>query len=169
MDGLEREVHLVEDNIDDHPHRPQLIAAYRQFRAGKPQATLDLLKPVVEKDGAANRQSVMAGVLWGSVGDCYFKLDEPDKGFQAYRRSIELDSYTGCLPLFACQVAWHHRTEDAEEALRCLWVMRERDRAALRKHPVHFVWQSLSWEMLYFRFVRLPLTRWRLQRLVNRR
>jgi cytochrome c-type biogenesis protein CcmH/NrfG len=125
-------VWIVEDNLADHPHRPLLVAAYRQFRAGQPRAARDLLKPVLANDELANRPSVMAGVLWGLAGDCYFLLHEADKGFQAYKRAIELDGDTGCLALFACQVAHHRRAEDAEAVLRCLRAARAGDWRALR-------------------------------------
>jgi hypothetical protein len=158
----------VEENFADHPHWPLLVAAYRQFRAGMPQAALDLLQPVLEHDESANRPSVVAGVLWGLAGDCFFRLDKPDEGFRAYRRAIELDGNCGCLALFACQVARHRRAEYAAEALRCLRASRAADWRALRQHPVHFLWHSLGPEALYFRFVRVPLARWRLRRLAAR-
>lgn len=157
---------MVDESIDEHPLRPLLVASYREFRIGRPRAALDLLVPVIEHDERANRPSVMAGVLWGLAGDCHFWLDEPDKGFRAYRRAIELDGRTGCLALFACQVAWHRRAEDAEEALRCLRAARASDWQAFRRHPIHVLHHSLGVEALYFRFVRVPLVKWRLHRLV---
>ena len=77
----------------------------------------------------------------------------------------ELDGATGCLALFACEVARHRRAEDAEEALRCLRAARAADWRALTRHPFHFLWHSLGPDALYFRFVRVPLARWRLRRL----
>ena len=156
---------MVEENLAEHPHWSLLVAAYRQFRAGAPRAALDQLEPVLEHDELANRPSFMAGVLWGLTGDCYFRLDKPDEGFRAYRRAIELDGATGCLALFACEVARHRRAEDAEEALRCLRAARAADWRALTRHPFHFLWHSLGPDALYFRFVRVPLARWRLRRL----
>jgi tetratricopeptide (TPR) repeat protein len=159
---------VVEENLATHPHWPLLVAAYRQFRAGAPRAALDLLEPVLGHDELANRPSAMAGVLWGLAGDCYFRLDQPDEGFRAYRRAIELDGTTGCLALYACQVARHRRAENAEEALQCLRAARALDWQALRRYPVHFLWHSLGLEALYFRFVRVPLARWRLRNLAAR-
>jgi hypothetical protein len=79
-----------------------------------------------------------------------------------------LDGATGCLALFACQVARHGRAKDAEEALRCLRAARSVEWQALRRHPVHFLWHSLDPYLLYLRFVRVPLARWRLWRLAAR-
>jgi hypothetical protein len=104
-----------------------------------PRAALDLLEPVIEHDELANRASVMAGVLWGLAGDCYFRLKDADKGFRAYRRAIELDGGTGCLPLFACQVASHQRVDDAEAGLAALRAHGALSRRALRRHPIHFL------------------------------
>ena len=159
---------MVEETLGGHRHRRLLAAAYREFRTGKPQAALDLLEPVLEHDEVVNRPSVMAGVLWGLAGDCYFRLDQPEKGFRAYRRSIELDGSAGCLALFACQVARHRRAEDAEEALQCLRAARACDWRALRQHPVHFLWHSIGLDALYFRFIKVPLARRRLRRLAAR-
>jgi hypothetical protein len=156
---------MSEESIADHPHRPVLVAAYRQFRLDNPGAALELLEPVIGHDELANRPSVTAGVLWGLAGDCYFRVGAPEKGFRAYRRSIELDGEAGCLALFACQVAWHRRADYAEEALGCLRAARAADGRALRRHTLRFLWHSLGVEALYFRFVRVPLVRWRLRRL----
>ena len=156
---------MAGEGIDHHPHRPLLVAAYRQFRAGHPRAALDRLEPVIAGDELANRSSVMAGVLWGLAGDCYFLLEQPDLGFRAYLRAIALDGATGCLALFACQVAWHRRAEYAERAMECLRAARASDAIAIRRHPIHFLWYSCGFEMLYFRFVRVPLARRRLRRL----
>ncbi len=153
------------ESYADHPLGLLLSAAYRKFRAGEPAAALDLLEPVLEYDEMANRASAMAGLLWGLAGDCYFRIDEADKGFHAYQRAIKLDGDAGCRALFACQVASHRRAEHAEEALRCLRAARASDWRALRRHPAHFLKHSLRLEALYFRFVRVPLARWRLRRL----
>jgi hypothetical protein len=160
-----REIGVSVESIAEHPHRPLLIAAYRQFLAGQPGAALALLEPVVERDELANRPSAMGGLLWGLAGDCYFRLVEPEKGFQAYRRAIACDGRAGCLTFFACQVAWHRRAEDVEEAFQCLRAARAADRWALRQFLVHFLWHSIGMERLYHRFVRIPLVRWRLWRL----
>jgi tetratricopeptide (TPR) repeat protein len=156
---------VADESVADHPHRPLLVAAYRRFRAGDPRAALDLLEPVIGSDELANRSSVMAGVLWGLAGDCYFRLGQPDSGFRAYLRAIALDGTTGCLALFACQVAWHRRAEYAEQALECLRAARTADGQALRRHPAHFLWHSCGMDAIYFRFVQVPLARWRLRRL----
>lgn len=157
---------MADEDFAKHPHWAIFVAAYRQFQDGKPGATLALLEPVIERDESANHPSLMAGVMWGLAGDCYFRLDEPDKGFRAYRRAIELDGAAGCLTLFACQVAWHRRAEYAEEALGCLRASRAADWRALRQHPLHFLWHCLGVKDLYFRFVRVPLARRQLHRLV---
>ena len=54
---------MAGEGIDHHPHRPLLVAAYRQFRAGHPRAALDRLEPVIAGDELANRSSVTYGSL----------------------------------------------------------------------------------------------------------
>src|SRR5258707_694384 len=102
----------------------------------------------------------MAGILWGLGGDCYFRLNESEKGFRAYRRAIELDEKASCLALFACEVAWYRRVQDAEEAFRCLRADRAGYRQSLRRHPVQFfLGHILVPELLFVRFVRIPPVR----------
>jgi hypothetical protein len=145
-----------------------LRIAYQQFKGGEPRAALDVLMPVLETEESASQPSLVAATLWGLAGDCYFQLGEPEPGFHAYKRSIALTPYAGCLELFACQVAKHRRAEDAAFALRCLAVAREGSRKGFKEHPLFVLWHSLSWDLLFLRYVRLPIVRWRLRRLAAR-
>jgi tetratricopeptide (TPR) repeat protein len=150
------------------PNAPLLRTAYDLFRAGEFRAALALLEPVLGSEQAPVGHPYVAGILCGLAGDCYFKLGEPEKGFRAYRRAIDLDPGAGCLALFAYQVAKHRRGQDAEFALRCLAKSREADRQAFRRHPIHFLSFALRPSAILFQLVQLPIARWRLRRLAAR-
>ena len=157
---------MVENDFAGNPIMPLLRQAYPPFRNGQVRQALDLIEPMLKVE-RANRSTAAASVLWGLAGDCYFKLNQPEDGFRAYRRSIELNPETGCLTLFACQVAKHRRAELAAEALRCLQAARKADWRAFKKYPVHVLLHSLKPTALLHRFYEVPLTRWRLRRLAN--
>ena len=150
-----------------HPLRPLLVVAARVFLAGNYRATLNLLEPVIEHDEHVNRPSPVSSLFWAVAGDCYFLLGEPERGFRAYRRSMELDGESACLREFACQVAAHRRVEDAEEALRALRNARAAEWHTFRKHPIHVLRHNLNRVMLSLRFVRVPIARWKLRRMVR--
>ena len=150
-----------------HPLRPLMVSAARLLRSKDYRATLALLEPVIERDEDANRPSPISGLLWAMAGDCYFELSEPDKGFRAYRRAMELDGNTGCLALFACQVASHRRAEYAEEGLRALRANRLSLWRAFRRSPILTLWY-MNWEFLSLCFFHAPRARWRLRRMVAR-
>lgn len=160
---------MDEEAFRAHPHRPLLVKAYARFLEGIPRAALYLLEPVLVADETARSPAVVTSLLWGLAGDCYFKLDEAEAGFAAYRVSISLDPKAGCLVLYARQVARHCRSEEAEFALRCADTARRTDKEALRRYPVHFLRHALKPDALYFRLVVMPLTRRRLRLLAASR
>ena len=153
--------------IAGHPLMPVLRSAYAAFRAGDTPGALDQLAPALGAE-AATQPGVVPGVVWGLAGDCYFRLGEPDRGFAAYRRAIDLDPAAGCLAFFARQVAAHRRVADARFALRCLDAARVADRAALRRHPLHNLRHSDPPDTHNNQFAELPCVRWRLRRMAAR-
>ena len=160
---------MAEEPSANHPHAILLRSAYAKFLAGDARTAVDELAAVLEHDPAAREPGRLTGMLWGLTGDCYFKLGEGEKGFAAYRQSLQLDPSAGCLALFARQVADEGRWEDAALALRCLDLARDEDWRAFRRHPIHFLSHNLSPSTIYFRLVRWPRIRRRLRQLAAER
>jgi hypothetical protein len=153
-------------NIPEHVLVTALRNAYSAFRSGDALTALQRLEGTLAHP-SANKPGSIAGALWGLAGDCHFKLNNPEQGFAAYRRGIELDPGAGCLPFFARQVASHRRVKDAGYALECLNASRRADWFALRKHPLHFLKWTLSPDAIWFRLFVMPAVRWRLKRMLT--
>src|SRR3954453_18946455 len=127
---------------------PSLRVAYSNFKSGNFQVVINLLRELIDKNPEAKQPGVASSAVWAMLGDSYFIFNDPESGFTAYRKSIELDEGSGCLSVFASQVVKCHRVRDASFALACLRASSRANRRAITKFPLHFLSRTINYQCL---------------------
>ncbi len=108
--------------------------AYQQFRKKEYIDSLRTLEPVLSNvKEIENDKLNLLSLMWGIAGDSLASLKSADDAVFAYRKSIELDTYSGCVMGYAWLVAKYEIHSERPFAYTCLLSYKEHLRSGPKR------------------------------------
>jgi tetratricopeptide (TPR) repeat protein len=112
---------LSTKSIENETARSIFKAGYKLYN----EKNYELAIKTLDASNVPGDKIKILSLIWGTVGDCYFALEQVHRAIIAYRKSINHDETSSCINNYAYLVAKYGFKEDAKKALACLDKMRE--------------------------------------------
>ena len=128
--------------------------AYQQFRKKEYTDSLRTLDSVLGNvKEIENDKLNLLSLMWGIAGDSLASLKSVDDAVFAYRKSIELDTYSGCIMGYAWFVAKYEIRSELPFAYNCLLSYKEHLRSGSKRWQIFgflfvlFTMPSICWDL----------------------
>jgi tetratricopeptide (TPR) repeat protein len=112
-------------SLDNETARSIFKAGYKLYNERNYELAIKTLEPALDASHVPGDKIKILSLIWGTVGDCYFALEQVHRAIIAYRKSIDHDETSGCINNYAYLVAKYGFKEDAKKAVACLDKVRE--------------------------------------------
>jgi tetratricopeptide (TPR) repeat protein len=155
--------------IDNETARKIFKDGYQLYCERDYNLAIKTLEPALDADNVPGDKIKILSLIWGTVGDCHFALNQAHRAIIAYRKSIEHDETSGCINNYANLVANYGFKGDANKALICIDKVRDDIRnTSIFWRPFGLLLSILIVPKSWFeRTFKVPLIRRKLIRMIN--
>lgn len=99
--------------ISEEEAKKILRESYQLFVQKQYHNALSALNPIINGNIVISNDTLkLHSLMWGIAGDSFFALKDINKAVQAYRKSISLDKYSGCIYSYTSMVTKYNLIEE---------------------------------------------------------
>ena len=160
---------MTSNTMDNETARKLFRSGYGHYTDKRYELAIKTLEPALNADYVPGDKIKILSLIWGTVGDSYFALEQFHKAIKAYRESLRHDPTSGCINSYAYLVAEYGYKQDALRAIEAI------DRVKAEIQNTSIIWRPLgnlismlllpkSWFISTFK---VPIIRRKLSRMIN--